>query len=168
VEVKVTGLKEIEAQLINLGSKNGTRIIRRALLIAAEPIIEQARHNAPKKSGALALSIGRRFVAGARGDAVKILPEMGSRFAVVIAPFKGNRVATALHNLVYGRKRKGIFYGHLIEWGHRVVSRLSSVSVAANPFLGPALRDRARDAVNIFRAEVRDGINKEIKRLKRK
>lgn len=191
MEIKVTGLKEVEAQLVNLGSKNGTRIVRRALLIAADPIIEQAKHNVAKHSGALQLSIGRRFAVGSKNQSASILPEMGSRFSVVVAPFKGNRVATALHNLVYGRKRKGIFYGHLIEFGHRDATsatgrlrrsvraiaraaargdftRLSAGAVPAQPFLAPALRDRARDAVNIFRAEVRDGINKELKRLSKK
>ena len=158
-QITAKGFREVDAKLAALGSQRGTRIVRRAILIAADPIVEQAKHNlaGSSHSGALAKSIGRRFVVGTRGATSSFLPALGGRFAAVIAPFKSDRVATALHNLVYGRKRKGIFYGHLIEFGHRV-------SVAARPFLAPALFARARDAVNIFRAEVKAGIERELKR----
>lgn len=188
--IEARGFREIDARLAALKSRDGTRIIRRALLVAAEPIVEQAKHNVQtqsNRSGSLALSIGARFVIGAKPGLLSLLPDLGRRFAAVIAPLKGNRVATALHNLVYGRRRKNIFHGHFIEFGHRVATSLTgrlrrsqsavaravsrgdfsgigAGSVRAEPFLAPALRARARDAVNIFRAELKDGIDRLLRR----
>lgn len=162
--VEAKGFREIENRLIALGSKDGTKVIRRALLVAAEPIVEQAKHNVAtqsNRSGSLLLSIGRRFVIGAKSRLSTILPGLGGRFSATIAPFKGNRVATALHNLVYGRTRRGIFHGHLVEFEHKT---RAGTSVPARPFLEPALRSRARDAVNIFRAEIKVGIERLLRR----
>lgn len=160
--ITAKGFKEIDAKLAALGSQKGTRIFRRAMLIGVEPIIEQAKHNALKRSGSLALSIGPRFVIGAARALAGSLPALGKRMAVIIAPLKSNRVATALHNLVYGRRRKNIFHGHFIEFVHR--TRGGGGSVPAHEFLGPALRARFRDAINILRAEVKDGIEREVRR----
>jgi HK97 gp10 family phage protein len=157
--IEAKGFKQIDERLAALGSKVGTRIVRRALLIAADPIVEQAQHNVAtqsNRSGALALAVGKRFVVGASGGLASLLPDLGKRFAAVIAPLKANRVATALYNLVYGTRRRNLFHGHFIEFGTRFMQ--------AKPFLGPALFARARDAINIFRAEVKDGIERELRR----
>lgn len=153
--IDAKGFREIERNLIALGSKDGTKVIRRALLVAAAPIEEQAKHDAPSRSGSLRLSIGRRFAIRAKSGVSTFLPGLGGRFSAVVAPLKSNRVAAALHNLVYGRSRKVIYHGHFIEFEHRT---RGSGSVRAEPFLGPALRARTRDAVSIFRAEVKAGI----------
>jgi HK97 gp10 family phage protein len=156
--IKVTGLKEVEAQLRKLGSKDGTRVLRFAMLQATKPIEEQAKTNAgaiPGGSGALQKSIGKRFVVG-RLTFSATLPEMGGRFSVVIGPLKGNRVAVALYNLFYRRSRKKIFHGHFVEFGTKRSRR--------QKFLEPALNSRAGQAVQNLAGEIKKGIERLLKR----
>jgi hypothetical protein len=160
--VKVTGLKEVEQQLLKLGSKDGTRVLRAGMMRATRPIQDQAQTNAgriAKGSGALALSMGRRFVVGKLGGGFfsSILPSLGGTFTVVIAPMKKNRVAVALYNLFYRRKRRGIFHGHFVEFRK-----------GGTPFLKPALDSRAPQAVQSLAGEIRKGIASLLKRRARK
>lgn len=185
--IKVSGLKEVEKQLRLLGAKEGTRVLRAAMMRATKPIEDQAKANVakiPNGSGALEKSISRRFVIG-RQQSSLFLPDLGGRFAVVIAPIKSNRVAVALHNLFYKRKRRGIFYGHFIEFGHRIArgARLKRSAVAITravargdfsglstgmakpmPFLRPALDARAPQAIAALGNEIRAGIKRALKR----
>jgi HK97 gp10 family phage protein len=152
MQIKVSGLKEVEAQLIKLGSVEGTKVLRAAMLRATKPIETQAKANAgaiQKGSGALQRSIGRRFVIGNNLRAF-FLPPLGGKFTVLIAPIKSNRVAIALYNLFYGRKRKGLFHGHLVEFGTQ--------RSRAQPFLLPALHARASEAVQSLASEIERGI----------
>lgn len=193
--IKVRGLKEVEQQLIALGSKDGTRILRRSMFLAGAPIEERAKARAaalPNGSGAMEKAITKRVTAGPKAS-FGVSPEMGSRFSVEIFPKAKNRTAIALHNLFYGRKRKGIFYGHLLEWGHRIGTRktgylrkltagarrrfkdgriaggsASSGEVAPRPIFLPALQAGAARAVVIFRREVMAGIERQLKRNARK
>ncbi len=176
MEIKVKGLKEVEAQLIALGSKQGTKIFRASMLRASQPILDRARSNAgsiAKGSGALQASIGPRFTAGNKPVGELNLPNMGGRFAVQIAPQRGNKTATALYNLVYKRRRpvKGIRHGHLIEFGHRIVTRGKKEvrgSVPAQPFLLPALHGGANVAVSILARELEDRIARQLRKNARK
>ena len=193
--IKVTGIKEVEEQLRKLGSKDGTRVLRAAMLRAAKPIEDQAKANAgaiAEGSGALQMSIGKRFSVGEKGTFLGLdLPELGGKFKVEIAPFRKSRVAVALHNLFYHRKRKGIFYGHLIEFGHRVGTRQTGYlrklgssarrrfgdargggaaagRVPAHPFLKPALDARGGQAVSVLADEIKKGIANLLRRRAKK
>lgn len=187
MEIKVSGLKEIEAQLVALGSKTGTKILRASMLAATKPILEQAKANVAAisgGSGALHQSIGQRFFIGNKAGTGELsLPSMGGRFSVKVFPFSKNKTAIALHNLVYGRKRKGIFYGHLIEFGHKIVRRTGATttfrgrrgrtytkhvtrqlgSVPAHPFLLFALRSKAQESIRNLSDELRVRIDKQLK-----
>lgn len=162
--IKVTGLKEVERELLKLGSRDGTRVLRQAMLRATKPIEDQAKLNAAlisKGSGALEKSIARRFVVG-KGDSFfsGVLPNMGGRFTVVIAPLKKNRVAVALYNLFYQRKRRGIFHGHFVEFGTERSSK--------QPFLKPALDAKGGQAIDSLASEIKQGIARLLKRRARK
>lgn len=156
--IKVTGLREVEKQLQVLGSKDGTRVLRAAMMRAAEPIQKQAQMNAaalPNGSGALEKSIGRRFVVGKQQSSL-ILPDLGGRFSVIIAPLRSSRVAVALYNLFYRRNRRGIFHGHFVEFGTQRSKK--------RPFLAPALNARGPQAVAVLADEIRKGIARLLKR----
>jgi HK97 gp10 family phage protein len=158
MQIKVSGLKEVEAQLRKLGSKDGTRVLRAAMLRATKPIEDQAKSNAAaisEGSGALSLAIGRRFLIG-RQKTFGPLPDMGGRFTVSIGPIKKSRTAIALYNLFYGRKRKGIFHGHFSEFGTKRSRK--------QPFLKPALDAKGPQAVSILAAEIRKGIDSLLRR----
>jgi hypothetical protein len=160
--ITVRGLREVDEQLRKLGSKDGTRILKRAMFQAGAPIEDRAKRNAaaiPNGSGSLSQAIGRRVTVNGRGGS-EFVPEMGSVFKVEIAPMRGNRVAIALHNLVYKRKRKGIFHGHFIEFGQG--------KVPARPIFITALRSAATRAVAILRREALAGIQRQLKRNAKK
>lgn len=160
--VRVTGLSEIEQKLIALGDKRGTAVLRRSMLKAAQPIVEQAKANIAsrsKGSGALHKSMGARFSTGAKSSGIG-LPALGRRFTVQIAPLRSDRTAVALYNLAYRRRAKQIFHGHLIEFGF--TSR-SGRRVAGQPFLRPALDSRSTEAIQMLADQLRLGIERLLK-----
>lgn len=157
----MTGLKEVEAQLLKLGSVEGTKVLRAGMLQATRPIVDQAKANAAgiqKGSGSLERSIGRKFIVGRSefakfiGTFSQTLPNLGGAFTVQIAPIKSSRVAIALHNLFYKRKRRGIFHGHFLEFGTQRSKRI--------PFLRPAIDARGAQAVQELAGEIKAGIEK--------
>lgn len=155
MQIKVTGLKEAEAQLIKLGSREGTKVLRSAMMAAAKPIQDQAKINAgaiEHGSGALQKSVGRRFKIGQQLSFGALLPSMGGKFSVVIAPMKTSRVAIALYNLFYHTKRRGIFHGHFVEFGTRRSRK--------HPFLKAALDSKGPQAVESLASEIEKGVAK--------
>ena len=114
--VELKGMKELEENLVRLGSVVGTKVMRQALFAATKPILDQAKANIrawPRGSGALELSMNRVYSTSKSAGS-------GSRFVMQIAPRVRKSVAVSLHNIYYHRGRRGIFYGHLLEFGHRI------------------------------------------------
>jgi HK97 gp10 family phage protein len=144
---QVSGFQELDKQLAKLKGPVALRVLKSAMLAASKPIEERARANLRRhsRSGALALSIGRRFAPDAKAD------KIGQRFVVTVGPIKGNRTAVALHNLAYRRNRRGVFYGHFLERGFQ---HTSGKAVPARPFLVPALRATQAQVINIFKSEL--------------
>jgi hypothetical protein len=164
MDIKVSGLKEIEKQLSELGSKTGTRILRASMLAANKPILEQAKANIASiqnGSGSLHQSMGARFFAGQKQVNDAGVPQMGGRFSVQTAPIRKNRAAIALHNLVYGRRRKGIFHGHLLEFGHKTVN---GKQVPSRAFLRPALQSKGASAVALLAEQLRIRIDRQLRK----
>lgn len=155
MQIKVSGLKEIEAQLLKLGSVEGTKVLRAGMLRATKPIEDQAKSNAAaisEGSGSLEKSIGRRFVVGTKSSLFSFLPPLGGKFTVLITPIRKSRVAVALHNLFYHRKVKGIFHGHFVEFG--------TARSRSQPFLRPAIDTRGTQAVQALAGEIKRGIER--------
>ena len=115
VEVQVKGLAELEARLIELDALGGEKLIRRVLRKIAKPMADAARANAVSigRSGALykSIAIYNRRPKGAQVARVAV----GSR--------AGNKIAVRMHNDAYGRKRNGVFYGWMVDQGHRIGTR---------------------------------------------
>lgn len=181
--VTVRGLKELEAKLIQLGQVAGQKVMRQALFAATKPIMEQARTNAPRQSGALRVAMSRAYKASASSEG-------GGRFVVAVGPKAKNRAAVGLYNLVHkrGRPIRGIYYGHMIEFGHLTRPPGSGVShsaiitkrgtlrirarkqydrtaqrpVPARPFLVPALQSRADEATRLLAARLKIEIDKRL------
>jgi HK97 gp10 family phage protein len=157
--MKLEGLKELEQKLIALGKKDGSRAIRSGVLAAGKVILARARQNAAgieRGSGALALSLGARFVREG-SDEVPV----GRRFVVQIGPRANLKVAIALYNLAYRRRVKGIYYGHLIERGYQHVG---GKRIPGRPFLRPALQQTQAQAINAFRTGVGKAIDRIVKK----
>jgi hypothetical protein len=138
VSVELRGLQELDEKLLLLGKVGGQKAIRQALFHASKPIVARAKLNIRSwhgGSGALHESIGRTFRAGKAGYPLRAdsrgvlggasVQAEGGRFVMQIGPRRKTRVAVALHNLYYRRQRPSIFYGHLLEFGHRVGNKLT-------------------------------------------
>lgn len=125
--VDIKGFKEIDENLAQLGEVAGQRVMRSSLFTATKPILDRAVSGLsaiPTGSGALAKATRRVYLRpGTR------LPGGGTssstRFVVAVAPKIKDQVAIALANLHYKRRRpiRGVIWGHLIEWGHRIANR---------------------------------------------
>lgn len=115
VEVKVQGLAELEARLLELDALAGERLIKRVFRVALTPMFKSAQDNAR--------SVGR---SGALFKSVAIYNKRvtGKQVArTVVGSRAKNSVAVRMHNDAYRRKRKGIFYGWMLDQGHRVGTR---------------------------------------------
>lgn len=157
--ITVTGLREVEKVLLELGSKSGTAVLRKSMLKALDPASDQAKASVPVASGSLRQSITRRFLIGSSSKAATTLPALGGRFRAQLYPaFKAKR-AIAKYESYYGRKIKGVRHGHLVEFGF---TTRNGRKIAGRPFLGPALESRAGQVVQRFADYMRISIEKEI------
>lgn len=175
-DIRLDGLKEIEARMVELDAMAGARLLTRATRRSLIPLEKRATANAASiaKSGALAESV-RIVTVRPRGTEVA---------AVQVGPRKKDRRGVALHNLYYGRKRKGIFYGHLIEFGHRVGNRQTgwlrklnrrtgaggsaAGSVGPRPWFGPAWSATRAGVLPEFRRILAEGMRRIERRAKRR
>jgi hypothetical protein len=155
----VTGFRELDEKLADLKGKQAFRVIKSAMLSSSKVLQEKVSANAAALggSGALAQSIGRRFVADSQEN-------VGRKFHVYVGPRTKQKTAIALHNLAYRRTVKGIFYGHLVEKGftHR-----SGGAVGEKPFLLPALRATQSQVIAEFKDALGRGIENMVKRNQR-
>lgn len=164
--VTIYGLKQVDEQLAALGSKDGTRILRRSMTLGSRPILERAKQNVAALehgSGALHKSLGMRFLSGNQKRQTLAVPPMGGKFRVQVAAFAQDRVAISLYNMYYRVRRavRRLSYAHLVEWGF--TSR-GGKRVQARPFLSPALYSQQGNTIAIFTREMRDGIARQLKR----
>jgi hypothetical protein len=108
-DIRLEGLKEIEARMVELDAMAGSRLLTRAVRRSLIPLEKRATANVRRfsESGALEQSI----------KIVTVRPRGSEVVAAQVGPKKTDRRALALHNVFYGRRRRGIFYGHLVEFG---------------------------------------------------
>ncbi len=185
MEVKVSGLKELQKSLIEIGAVAGTKSMRSAMFVATKPIMEQAKANTAKftRSGALRESISRTFGIKVASGFLFGSDRDGSRFSILVGPKVKHRTAITLYNLVYKKRRpiRGIFYGHFLEFGHRIATKktgylsraktLAGINrasrrgksqglgrVEARPFLLPALLSRADECTRLLAETVKKRI----------
>lgn len=157
--IQIRGLKEVDERLVMLGQVAGERVMRSVLFAASKPIADQAVANLSVirgGSGALAKAT-RRVYMRSRSQSGR-----GTRFVVAIAPKVKDRVAIALANLRYKRRKpiRGVFWGHLVEWGftHR------DGRVAGRMVFTRALNARADEAIETFRKLIGPRVDRALKR----
>lgn len=167
-DVSLKGIADVESRLVTLGKVGGEKVMRSVLYAATKPILDTAKANAgaligspnPKKpsgSGALQKAIRRVYMRPTG------LAAGGSRFVVSVAPKSKDRVALALANLVYKRKRpiRGVFWGHLVEWGHK--GRGGS-DVAGKNIFRRAIDSTRSTAISIFERELAKRVDRAVRR----
>ena len=113
VTVEIKGLKDLEARLLELDALGGQKLMNRVLRKVAKPLLDRSRNAAVAvgRSGALAKSIR-----------LSTRRRLGPRIvaAVAVRSSAGDKVAARMHNDYYNRKRKGVFYGWMLDQGHRI------------------------------------------------
>lgn len=152
--MQVKGLAEMDARLQELGALAGQKLVRRVLRKIAKPMYQRAVAGAQsvQRSGALAVSVSmynRR-------------PKGREIARVAVGSRARQKVAVHVHNAFYGRQRKGVFYGWMLEKGHRAGK--NGGRVAGRPWFEPAVRASEGQAVSDFVGE----LAKAVRRMERR
>lgn len=163
--IKVEGLADLDAALVEIGAVMGEKALRQSMLAAVRPMVEAAKVNALAiaKSGSLALAMGARFALESKAGAFFGFRDIVSAAKVMVGPLYSDRAARAAYTLYYhrgrgrhpisgGRLAVGIYHGHLVEFGTR--------RSRARPFLRPAFDATAEQVVANFVVELRTRIEK--------
>lgn len=146
--LSIRGNRELGIALERLPKRVYSRIMRPAVNAALTPVNSAAKRKAPKETGALRASLGKK---------VKQYPQNGTTWGAV-----GPRDDPKFHRpdpVRRGRVRRPIFYAHIVEGGTR--------TRAAQPFLRPALDEQEDAALAILYTKVAAGIEREAARLAR-
>jgi hypothetical protein len=131
VTVSIKGMAELEARLLEIDGLGSQKVLQRVLRKVAKPLMLRARGNASTvgRSQALALSIGimtrKTSQAGTRARTRAKAAGRGNVVArVSVGSIAKNRMAVSRYNQFYNKngmyRRKGIFYGWMLDQGHRV------------------------------------------------
>lgn len=158
VTVELKGLKQFDARMAELDALVAEKLMRRVLRRVAKPLTDRARSNAVSvgRSGALAKSI-----------ATVTKRSTGRQVAVVATTSKArDKVAVTMHNQAYSRRRKGIFYGWMLERGHRTRPGKagSGGMVQGRPWFRPAVAATQPAFASTFVREM----NKALRRMEQR
>jgi len=129
--VRISGLKEVAANLRKLDLRVERKLGMQALRAGAKIIVKQARENAPTKTGRLKRAIGVMAIK----DKGKIELQVGVK---------------------RGKKRsdlKGAWYAHFLEFG--------TITRAAHPFITPAVESTQKEVVEKVKEEIHQLIERE-------
>jgi hypothetical protein len=184
ISVSFSGFKEIDENLVRLGQVAGEKVMRSSLFAAMKPIQDRAVSGLraiPNGSGALAKATRRVYLRPGTK-----LPDgsasSATRFVVAVAPKTKDSVAVALANLHYKRRKpiRGVIWGHLLEWGHRVANRSTGRLARSRATHSGAGRVRglriftkafeggSLEAASIFRREIGKRVAAALRRAQRK
>lgn len=131
VTTHIKGLVELEARLSEIDGLGSQKTLQTVLRKVAKPLMLRARGNASSigRSGALAVSIGimnrKTSQAGTRARTRAMAAGRGNVVArVAVGSIAKHKGAVAQYRAHYHRpRRKGIFYGWMLDQGHRVGTR---------------------------------------------
>lgn len=136
---KIDGLDELQRKLKTLPGKVQKKLLRSAVTAGAKPIVNAAKAKAPKRTGTLELSIGR-----------KVMMKNGTAVAV-IGP------KTNVQSESKGQTIKPSRYAHLVEKGF--IDRAGE-HIPGQPFIEPALDEGGPAAVDAMADKLGKGIEK--------
>jgi HK97 gp10 family phage protein len=139
--LSIVGDKALMKKLAKLKAGAQRRVVRKAVTAMLSPVVKAAKAAAPKETGLLRKSIGKKTVTYARKNTVVGI--VGPRSSVVGTGPDGG-------------KRWPVKYAHLVEYGTRHSEAQSFLRAALT-----ATRDRVR---SIFADKVASGLKQEAKR----
>jgi HK97 gp10 family phage protein len=142
VEFKLSGLDDLQAQLLELGAELGLKALAQGARKAFKPVLEAAKQNVPIWSGALREAIKLTVKKPKDGDTV-----------LVVGLYIGKATGPDLGELPAPRR------WHFIELG--------TVKYAAHPYLRPALDANASQVLEDLKTEVAAAIERAVKKKAR-
>jgi HK97 gp10 family phage protein len=153
ITAEIRGLDVVLGVLVEMKRSLRNRIIRKAITKASQPIMKSMKALAPRDSGLLRRSIGRRTKTTRRGEVVAVIgPRSKPSFKQQVrvgGKGKGKRMKGG--RLVI---RNPVRYAHLVEFGTR--------HSRAKPFMRPAFDANQRQARQMIEKIVWD----ELRRVK--
>jgi len=153
--VRVDGLKELRAALVDLGDRTGKRVLNRAVNSGARVIRDQARQNVPVDTGQLKASIVTAKRRARKGTAVYVVALSSKR-----KKYADNKKNRRLGRAGEAYKAEGAgYYGRFLEFG--------TSKMRPRKFMTPAFESRKRDALDAIKAALGDGVEQEVKRVRR-
>ncbi len=162
ISLSFEGIEELDRNLQELSAIGRERALRRAMWPAMAPVLDHAKANAPRRSGALAVAMARAVQSAGRGKGLRFGGQEKSLVArVVVTPRRNNRQAIALHNIFYSRKKpvRGIYYGHFLEFGTKRSDKRFK-------FMSRAIASNSQRVINIFAERLEKAIRTELRRRK--
>lgn len=151
-DIELKGMKELLDKLTELGKK-GARIENKALLAAAQPILDAAISNAPVLTGKgkAGLAISR---VKTKGDTKNVLIGIEKADMSDIFYMKFIEFGASAHQIRIGNKGK-VAGGILKSTKNTPIQHPGTV---AQPFLGPAYESKKGEAIEILKSEFRKGL----------
>lgn len=164
VKVSVSGLREVAAGLEDLAKSTQRGVLTRVLKRAAQPVEGAAKSMAPQPgknryaTGKLLASIGTIVLRGNPGKAAfaKSMQGGSSREEAAAAAKAANARAAGRGASATVRVKASAPHAHLIEDGTQ--------KMAAQPFMGPALRQQRDGVIESIKADLANEIEKTAKR----
>jgi len=120
VSVQITGLKELEKKMIELGPKIGRKALKSALVAGAQVIKKEAQMLAPIKTGRLR-----------RAMYIKTMSKPN--------PFKENVIFGVRHGRKMSKRDLDAYYWTFLEFGTKFIKKVSFIQVAFQKAQGKAL-----------------------------
>ena len=143
--MQLLGDKELTKTLKTLGERVQRKLLRQAVNAASTPVVKAARSKAPKQSGLLKKSLGKK---------IKTYPAKMTVVGII-----GPR--TEISGEYDGKKRVPWRYAHLVEGGH--IDEQGNV-IGLKPFLRPAYDETQGQALQVLKNKLADGVVKEAKK----
>lgn len=139
---KLIGDKQLLQTFRTLGERVQRKVVRQAVNAAATPVVKSARSKAPRRSGLLRKSLGKK---------VKTYTDTGTIVGLI-----GPR--TDVTGEYQGEKVVPWRYAHLAESGH-IDSR--GEFVPGQPFLRPAFEETQGQALDVMKDKIGSGVERE-------
>lgn len=166
IQGKLSGLDDAMKALSGLNQSVRNKILRKALDKASQPILKAAKERAPRETGLLRKSMGRRVIAyRSTGTVVVVIgPRSKPSFRKEVKIKKVFRQIRGATRMIRNPRseamtmvRNPVKYAHLVELGTK--------NRPAKPFLRPAFQAMRSQATVTAARLIMDGIEKEAARL---
>lgn len=144
--VRIEGLRELDRALAKLDDRIQRNVLNRSVSAGARVIRDEARILAPVEEGRLKRNIITKKRRGRKGQSNWMVGVRG------INESTGNSDTSMKSD-----DPKNAFYGRFVEFG---TSKMSP-----RPFMTPAYESKRRDAVEVIKQTLREGINRESRGL---